>query len=292
MNKCRLLLAAIICLTAIPGRAQVLINEYSCANFNDINDNYGDTPDWIELYNAGGAAVNLGTYYLSDKATQPLKWQMPNININPGQRIIFWASNRNVVVGPNYHTNFKLTQSEGSDIISLADNMANILDMVNIDPNQRNHSTGRTTDGAATWGIFTNSTPGTANAGSFTNYATTPTMSMAPGNYGGPIAVALSSPDPGITIRYTTNGSEPTAASTAYAGPIAVNATTVIRAKAYSSNPAVLPSFMETNTYFINVNHTMPVVSICSGDYTNLFNNTMPEIYNHLEYFDMNEVFQ
>jgi hypothetical protein len=293
MNKYNLLLAIVIVLITLHKlRDQVLINEYSCANFNDINDNYGDTPDWIELYNAGGAAVNLGTYFLSDKITQPLKWQLPNININPGQRIIFWASNRNVIVGPNYHTNFKLTQSEGSDIISLADNMANILDMVNINPNQRNHSTGRTVDGGGTWGVFTNSTPGAANAGSFTSYATTPTMSMAPGNYAAPIAVALASPDPGVTIRYTTNGSEPTAASTAYVAPIAVNATTVIRAKAFSSNPAVLPSFMETNTYFINVNHTVPIVSICSGDFTNLFNNMMPEIYNHLEYFNANEIFE
>lgn len=291
MNRFKIILSAIIFWSTFSiSNAQVVINEYSCANFNDINDNFGDTPDWIELYNAGGAAVNLGTYFLSDRITQPLKWQLPNIIINPGQRIIFWASNRNTVIGANYHTNFKLTQSEGSDIISLADNMANILDMVNIAPNQRNHSTGRTTDGAATWGVFTNSTPGNANAGAFANYATTPTMSMAPGNYGGPIAVALSSPDPGVTIRYTTNGSEPTAASAAYAGPIAVNATTVIRARAFSSNPAVLPSFMETNTYFINVNHTIPVVSI-AGDLNSLFNNVLPEVYNHLEYFDANEVF-
>lgn len=293
MIKIKILIASVILSIGMHSLiAQVVINEYSAANFSTTMDNYGDTPDWIELYNAGGAAVNLSNYFLSDKITNPLKWQLPNININPGQRIIFWASNRNTVVGTNYHTNFKITQSEGTDVISLADNMANILDLVNVDPCQRNHSYGRTSDGAATWGVFSTPTAGGANAGSFTNYATTPTMSMAPGNYGGPIAVALSSPDPGITIRYTTNGSEPTAASAAYAGPIAVNATTVIRAKAFSSNPTVLPSFIETNTYFISVNHTMPIVSICSGNYNNLFSNVMPEIYSHLEYFDATETFQ
>jgi gliding motility-associated-like protein len=293
MNKLKLLLLlTTIGFTAHWVRSQVVINEFSAANFSNVMDNYGETPDWIELYNAGGAAVNLSNYFLSDKITNPLKWQLPNININPGQHIIFWASNRNLVVGTNYHTNFKITQSEGNDIISLADNMANILDMVNVDPNQRNQSRGRSTSGAATWGVFSTPTPGAANVGSFTAYATTPAMSMAPGNYAGPIAVSLSTPDPGITIRYTTNGSEPTAASTAYAGPIAVNATTVIRAKAFSSNPAILPSFIETNTYFINVNHTIPVVSICSPDYNNLFNNLIPEIYSSMEYFNANEVFQ
>jgi gliding motility-associated-like protein len=34
-----------------------------------------------------------------------------------------------------------------------------------------------------------------------------------------------------------------------------------LRATAYSAN---LPSFTETNTYFINVSHTVPVVSVCS----------------------------
>lgn len=293
MNKIKHCLIALLTLTALQSNiAQVVINEYSGANFGTVTDNFGDTPDWIELYNAGGAAVNLGNYFLSDKLTNPLKWQMPAININPGQRIRFWASNRNTVVGTDYHTNFKITQSEGNDYVVFSDNMANILDFVDVLPNQRNHSRGRTVDGGPIWGVFSVPTPGGANAASFTTYATTPTMSFAPGNYPGPIAVVLASPDPLITIRYTTNGSEPTGASIAYAGPIAVGTTTVIRAKAFSSNPAVLASFIETSTYFINVNHTMPIVSVCSNDYTNLFGNVMPEIYSSLEYFDANEVFQ
>ncbi len=293
MNKFSPLFILLVCLLGFQNlKSQVLINEYSAANFGTTTDNFGDTPDWIELYNAGGVAVNLSSYFLSDKLTNPLKWQLPNININPGQRIRFWASNRNTVIGTDYHTNFKLTQSEGNDYVVFSDGMANILDFVDVQPNQRNHSNGRTVDGGPTWGVFSTPTPGTANGASFTSYATTPTMSMAPGNYAGAIAVALASPDPLITIRYTTNGSEPTAASTAYVAPINVAATTVIRAKAFSSNPAVLPSFIETNTYFINVNHTIPIVSICSGNYTNLFNSVMPEIYSSLEYFDANETFQ
>jgi len=272
--------------------AQVVINEYSCANRGNLTDNYGDTPDWIELYNTGGTAVNLSAFYLSDKLTNPLKWQLPNVNLNPGQRLVFFASNRNITTGGFYHTNFKLTQSDGNEVIMLSDGAANIIDMVNIDPAQLNHSRGRATDGAATWGLFTAPTPGAPNAGAFTGYATKPLTSMAPGNYPGPIAVTLSSPDPGVTIRYTTNGSEPTPASTIYAGPINVNATTVIRAKAFSSDPLVRPSFVETNTYFINVNHTLPIVSVASDNYNNLFNNGMPEINSSLEYFDANDVFR
>lgn len=272
--------------------AQLVINEYSCANMNGLNDAFGETPDWIEVYNNGAAAVNLSGYYLSDKVTNPLKWQMPNVNLNPGQRILFFASGRNLVGGPQYHTNFKLTQSEGNDVILIADASANIIDQVDIDPAKDDHSRGRTTDGAATWGVFTTPTPNAANAGAFTAYATKPAMDQVPGNYAGSVTVALSSPDPNITIRYTLDGSEPTAGSTAYTVPLVVNTTTVIRAKAYSTNPLILPSFVETNTYFINVNHTVPIVSVSSEDALTLFNGTPWPISGALEYFDANEVFQ
>ena len=30
---------------------QIVVNEYSAANFDDFNDNYGQNEDWFELYN-------------------------------------------------------------------------------------------------------------------------------------------------------------------------------------------------------------------------------------------------
>ncbi len=80
--------------------------------------------------------------------------------------------------------------------------------------------------------------------------------------YAGTQNVTLSVSDPSLTIRYTTNGNTPTAASPTYAGPIPINATTVLRAQAFSANPNVLPGFVETHTYFINVTHTIPVISV------------------------------
>ncbi|HRO99603.1 MAG TPA: CotH kinase family protein, partial [Flavobacteriales bacterium] len=90
-----------------------------------------------------------------------------------------------------------------------------------------------------------------------------PTLNPGAGFYGGAQNVTITGPA-GATIRYTTDGSEPTATSTVYAGPIAVNATTVIRAACFGG-AGNQPSFVETNTYFINANHTVAVLSI-SGD--------------------------
>jgi outer membrane protein OmpA-like peptidoglycan-associated protein len=62
----------------------------------------------------------------------------------------------------------------------------------------------------------------------------TPALSAAfdpvPGEFQEAQQVKLSSPTPGAVIHYTTDGSTPTAASPAYAGPIAVDKTTTIRA--------------------------------------------------------------
>ncbi|MBP5510877.1 MAG: chitobiase/beta-hexosaminidase C-terminal domain-containing protein [Kiritimatiellae bacterium] len=50
------------------------------------------------------------------------------------------------------------------------------------------------------------------------------------------MSVTLSCATAGATIRYTTNGSEPTASSTQYTGAITLNATTTIKAKAFKAN--------------------------------------------------------
>ena len=37
--------------------AQLVINEYSCANRGHHADNFGSFPDWVELHNPSGAPV-------------------------------------------------------------------------------------------------------------------------------------------------------------------------------------------------------------------------------------------
>ncbi len=62
--------------------------------------------------------------------------------------------------------------------------------------------------------------------------AAAPTYLPAPGTYTGTQSVALATATPGATIHYTTDGSEPTAASPVYTGPISVPGNTTIRAMA------------------------------------------------------------
>ena len=50
--------------------AQVFINEISSQNNSTLQDNDGDYPDWIELYNEQTGTLNLDGWFLSDDADQ------------------------------------------------------------------------------------------------------------------------------------------------------------------------------------------------------------------------------
>ncbi len=57
----RLTNLALIILLLLPVSlsAQVVINEFSCANRNINTDNYGEYEDWIELYNNSANDIRL-----------------------------------------------------------------------------------------------------------------------------------------------------------------------------------------------------------------------------------------
>ncbi len=265
MKKKLLLLTTAAFFTLFTSRAQVVINEYSAANFSDIADNYGQFEDWIELYNAGAAAVDLSGYYLSDRESDPMKYVIPaGVSIPAGGYLRFWCSNRNTFVGTNYHTNFKLTQTTGAEDVVFADAAGTIIDVQHLDnPNQTNHSWGRYPNGAADWRIFTDPTPNASNSTTpKLAYATKPNMTPNSGNYAGSVTVTITVTEPDMTIRYSLDGSFPTAAATIYSGPITITSTTVLRTVAYCSSVDTLPSLCSTNTYFIDETTTVPVISI------------------------------
>lgn len=242
--------------------AQLKINEYSCSNIAGPQDAYGENEDWFELYNPSAAVVDLSGWYLSDKSTNLTKWLIPSGTIAANGFKMVYCSGRNTVNGTQYHPNFKLTQTDGEWII-LTNPAGIVVDSLKIiHMTKSNHSVGRSTNGAADWKLFTTPTPNANNTGAVNFYTPTPVMSLASGFYPGAQSLTLTCSDPAATIRYTTDGSVPVNTSTLYTGPIAINATTMLRARAFS---AELTSFTASATFFINVNHSVPVVSIAGA---------------------------
>ncbi len=250
---------------------QVIINEYSCSNMGIMTDNFGEYEDWVEIHNLGASAVDMSGWYLSDKSGNMLKWQIPaGTSIAAGGYKMAICSGRNTVSGNELHPNFNLKQTQGEWII-LSDNAGVVRDSIKIvHMTQEDHSVGRSTNGAADWKLFTNPTPGAANTGAQNFYEPTPVFSVESGVYPGTQTVSITCSDPAATIYYTTNGYNPNSGSTVYTGPITVSSTTVLRAIAYGAEE---PSFIATNTYLINVNHDIPIVSVCSFDVYDLIAN-------------------
>ncbi len=275
--------------------AQVLINEYSCSNKNTIQDNFAAYNDWIELYNAGSTGVNLAGYYISDNPNKPFKDTLPAITLAPGAHQLLFCSGRRALSGGYYHTSFKLNQTQPEHIL-LSNNTGVIIDSLPAGvtvPAQVNHSRGRTTDGASSWSLFTTPTPGNANSGALQEYVPRPILSMQAGFYNGSsITLNITCADPAAEIRFTTNGTTPTNTSPLYSSSLTLYGTTVIRARAFSSNPMTPPSFIESNTYFLNVSHPMAVISVYGDQVATLFGGTQLNPETCLEYFDKFGVFQ
>ena len=256
-------------------QAQVIINEFSASNYTlGVN---GNNEDFIEFYNAGPTQVDLGGHFLSDNLDNPTMFEIPGgTTIPAGGHLLVICSNEgeipaNLYVGGNLNTNFKITQTMGESLV-FADPSGNVLESYTFyedwTPTQADHSWARDEDGVfGEWMVCTNPTPGGANAGAFyADYAPTPQFVQESGYYAGGTNVTLTAPA-GYQIRFTDDGSLPLASSPVYGGPIAVNATTVIRARCFDSSGALADSHVNTNTYFTGDDeHSIIVVSVCGDD--------------------------
>jgi len=270
------LLLLISAFTAFQMHAQLYINEYSASNWKQFVDNHNDYEDWFEIYNASGASIDLVGYYLSDDDDVLNKWVFPAGSvIESGGFLKIWCSGRNVVDAGNYHTNFKLTQTKNSpDQIILSNNALVIEDSTTMVFTLTHHSRSRFTNGSAEWKICTAPTPGLSNNGStmYAAYTDRPAMSVAGGFYPAAIKVGLVTTTVDGVIHYTLDGTEPKLTDDIYIDSINIAATTVLKARVFVDDPNMIPGRLEYNTYFINVNHTMMVVSIAADTLLELAN--------------------
>ena len=259
-----LLLLTFLCTCA---SAQVVINEFSAANLNGFRDKFEKTEDWIELYNAGSTAADLSGWHLSDKESKPGKYRIPDGTMIPaGGHLVFVCSGRDLVKDGEPHTNFKLTQTKANEVVLLSDPAEVIREMHPLGFNLVEHAHARVTDGAAEWKIATTPTYGTANKDSalVSGYTAAPEMDLPAGYYEEPQTIVITNTEPNSVLRYTLDGTNPTEDSPVYSGPLTVERTTVVKARAFSNDPAVLPGKLEFNTYFINEDFSLAVFSVAA----------------------------
>lgn len=270
---------------------QVVINEYSASNLDSL-DSYGKSEDFIELYNAGSASVDISGYHLSDKSSKPTKWRIPDGTImNPGSFLTFYCSGRDRVYYGEHHTNFKISQTKGNEYVLLSNQNGEIIEEHLYELTLMGHSHCRSVNGGNEWKICSTLTPGASNltSGNFSSYTAEPTIELGAGFYDSPQSVSIQNNDPSSTLRYTTDGSTPTNSSPEYTGAISISNTAVVKARAFSNDNEVRPGKIAFATYFINESFTLPVFSIAADEVINLANGQGDLIpIGSLEYFEEN----
>jgi len=141
----------------IPNRISGLyINEFLADNETDIQDEFNENEDWIEIYNNNEFPVNLNGFFLSDDPSIPDKWKLNNIVIPGNGYELFWADN-NPEQGIK-HTNFCLNSS-GETIGLYSIDGVLPTDKYDYDQQLTDVSFGRLPNGGKNWQFFPETTP-------------------------------------------------------------------------------------------------------------------------------------
>ena len=217
--------------------------------------------DWVEICNTGDTAVDLSGWGLSDNPKKTLKWQFPDgTTIRPGEYKVILCDKDTAKSRPGEpHAGFSIGRKKG-EVIILADPEGTERDRITLPEMKTDISYGRDLGDGGLY-YYDQPTPFAANGTGFAGYAPMPSFSVEPGFYGSAQNLRINAAE-GTQVFYTTDGSEPTRESTPYGGEtLEVRYTAVIRAKAFGEG-TVRPSDTLTGTFFINVYHSLPVVSV------------------------------
>ena len=233
----------------------VRINEMMVANVTGLRDENNDREDWVELYNTSSSTVSLAGWSLTDDEDEADKWVFPPVSIAAhGYLVVFCSGKDRRIVGGSarLHTNFKLDPEGEYLALYNAEVPRQAVSVYSPYPNQRrDYSYGY--DPVDIFKYFQTPTPGTANgASSITGIVAEPQFSHERGFYDAPFSLSITCATPGVTIRYTLDGSAPSNnVGSIYSTPVPIQRTTVVRAAAFKSG--MLPSDPDCHTYlFLN----------------------------------------
>ncbi|MCP4964364.1 MAG: DUF5011 domain-containing protein, partial [bacterium] len=248
----RAVLVFALVLTGLPTIAgadsgTLVITEFMASNDTTLMDGTGDFPDWVEIHNPGGSAVDLGGWALTDDDANLAKYVFPSVTLDPGAYLVVFASTPATTPPPGeLHTGFGL--SAGGEYLGLVES-----DGVTIASQYAPEYPAQSTDvsfgisSAGGLAYFTSPTPGAPNGVGQGLPVAPPTFSTERGFHDTAFDLVLTDATPDSTIFYTTDGSEPTASSTEYIAPIPVTTTTTVRAVALRDG--WVDSSIETHTY-------------------------------------------
>lgn len=245
----------------------LIINEAVVSNFSTapVNKEYYD---WVELKNISGESLLLSDYCLSDDKDDYLLYRLPEIELGPGELIVLYCTAEPLPEG-YYASGFELNSE--NEQLYLASAGGELLDFVSLKDIPYMGSFGRM-DGQPGAFYFSSPSPGADNGAGERRVAVKPESLTKDGVYNDIEGMYVELSASGA-IRYTLDGSAPTAESQEYTGPIYIDKTTVIRAVNFEEG--ALPSRSLSLSFIINEGHSLPVLSLLTDsptDFSTMYN--------------------
>ena len=249
----------------------LIINELMQSNIDCWMDDLNDFPDsWVELYNPSSANIDLSNYSLGVVLDAGEAWKLPSQTIAPGKYVIVCCDKESTKL----HTPFRLESGKGCNVYLFRDGQ--VIDKVENLAKQPapNIAYGRQTDGSNEWGYQLTPTPNKANSGEVcdgNHILGEPVFSqkgfVINGSKSFRLKLTLPEGAPeGTEIRYTTNGTEPTASSSKCGSSgFAINKSTTVRARLFC-NGWLSPRSTVESYIFHDKDLTIPVISIVIDD--------------------------
>lgn len=242
----------------------IMISEFMADNDETLNDENGDSSDWIELHNPTAQPVDLGGWFLSNDPRNLALWRLPGISLPANGYLLVFASEKNRTnPAGRLHANFKLAKETG--FLALADPRTNAVSVFEGYPEQQEDvSYGRERSNPNVTGFFVAATPGKANSASGAGFAPKVAFSRDGGTFRSPFELTLSTGSSNAVIRYTIGTNFPSETSPIYSGPIQITNTMQVRARAYE--PGLLPgpprseSFVMLASAVVNFTSDLPIV--------------------------------
>ena len=217
--------------------------------------------DWIELSNNGASGVDLTGWSLSDNETDLRKWSFPpGTTIPAGGYLLVLADDLDTAgISPVYlHANFKL--DAGGEYLALVDDSGVLqTEFAGGFPRQLDFYSLGLPPGGGGYAYLSEPSPGAANGGpAYAGVVEKPDFDTPSGFHARSVTLGITTSTPGATIRYTTDGTEPTLKNGIdYVAPLSlsqINSRTghSIRARAFLDG--AIPSKIKSGSFLVGQN--------------------------------------
>lgn len=239
---------------ALSAQAQLRISEVMTCNTSTYPEPSGEFRDWIELCAEGKESINLASYRLG--IGEETLWKFPSLVVEPGRRLVLFASGHDRWQSGDYHVPFRLGAT------------GELLRLVGPSKEEQRVEIPKlpadVSYGVKERSLLAEPTPGDENAVAIGSPPLKPTFSRERGFVSSPFPLIMIASTPQTVIRYTVDGSAPSETNgQLYRGPIQVNQTTVVRAVCLI--PDCLPSRVTTASYLFPQDILTPYQDIPEG---------------------------